>query len=342
MEITPKMIFIIGAPRSGTTMLERIISAHSAVQGGPEPHIITPLAHTGVWDKVDKAPYDHILAAEAQKFFVSQLPEGENDYYAACRAYCDVLYGRFLKAKGTKLYCLDKTPAYALVLPFLSRVYPDAAYIVLTRHPLAIFSSFANSFFDGSYQEAHAYNPVVERYIPAMAAFLRNPSTRKLHVRYEDLVKAPEEWFEKICNHIGIPFEAEAVNYGEHREKQQTGGLGDPIGVSQHSRPTTASVKKWAAEIHADPLKLSLAKKMISSLDPEDLTLCGYPLENLWQPLVQIEGTVQRRPPRSKLTRYSLERKMIMFFRRRAQTSKFFRKILLKIRLIADIFLREI
>ncbi|HQB03123.1 MAG TPA: sulfotransferase, partial [Candidatus Hydrogenedentes bacterium] len=76
MELTPKMIFVIGAPRSGTTMLERIISSHSAVQGGPEPHIITPLAHTGVWDKVDKAPYDHILAAEAQKFFVSQLPEG--------------------------------------------------------------------------------------------------------------------------------------------------------------------------------------------------------------------------------------------------------------------------
>ena len=171
--MTPKMVFIIGAPRSGTTMLEHMLAAHSQVQGGPEPHLITPLAHLGVWDKVDKAPYDHILAAQAQRLFVSQLPRGEADYWDACRAYCDVLYGRYLEAKGTKPFCLDKTPAYALVLPFLAKIYPDAAYIVLTRHPLAIFSSFANSFFDGDYREAHTYNPIIERYVPAMSDFLR-------------------------------------------------------------------------------------------------------------------------------------------------------------------------
>ncbi|HOH29782.1 MAG TPA: sulfotransferase, partial [Candidatus Hydrogenedentes bacterium] len=78
--MTVKMIFVIGAPRSGTTMLERMLAAHSQIQGGPEPHLITPLAHLGVWAKVDKAPYDHILAAEAQQLFVAQLPKGEEDY----------------------------------------------------------------------------------------------------------------------------------------------------------------------------------------------------------------------------------------------------------------------
>ena len=75
-------------------MLERMLASHSQIQGGPEPHLMTPLAHLGVWDKVDKAPYDHILAAEAQKSFVAQLPNGEQDYWDACRAYCDILYGR--------------------------------------------------------------------------------------------------------------------------------------------------------------------------------------------------------------------------------------------------------
>jgi hypothetical protein len=45
-------------------------------------------------------------------------------------------------------YFLDKTTANALVLPFLQRLYPDAKYVVLTRHPLAVFSSYANSFFN--------------------------------------------------------------------------------------------------------------------------------------------------------------------------------------------------
>ncbi|NLN93622.1 MAG: sulfotransferase [Candidatus Hydrogenedens sp.] len=341
MKSAAKLIFIVGAPRSGTTMLERILSAHSLVQGGPEPHLITPLAHTGIWDKVEKAPYDHILAAEAQKLFVSQMSGGEQNYYDACRAYCDVLYSRFLEAKGTKIYCLDKTPAYALVLPFLSRVYPDASYIVLTRHPLAVFSSFANSFFDGDYQAAHDYNPVVERYVPALAAFLKEESTPKLHVRYEDLVKDPEQWFEKICNHIGIPYEAEAINYGDRQDKDQVKGLGDPIGVAKHSRPTTASVKKWAAELHGDPSKLALARKMITALNPDDLALCGYPTDMLWQALENIDESNFKAPKKSKLTRYRLQRKLIMFFRRLARKSAVFRNLLKKLRLAADVFLRD-
>ena len=66
----PTMLFVISSPRSGSTMLERMLELHSQIQGGSEPHILTPLAHLGVWDKVDKAPYDHVLAAESQKLFL--------------------------------------------------------------------------------------------------------------------------------------------------------------------------------------------------------------------------------------------------------------------------------
>ncbi len=103
-----RMVFLIGPPRSGTTMLERMLSSHSLIQGGPEPHILTPLAHLGVWAKVDKAPYDHILSAEAQKLFVEQLPNKENDYWKACRAYCEVLYSQYLIAKGIRKSALTK------------------------------------------------------------------------------------------------------------------------------------------------------------------------------------------------------------------------------------------
>jgi hypothetical protein len=334
------LVFIIGAPRSGTTMLERMLSAHSYIQGGPEPHLLTPLAHLGVWDKVDKAPYDHILAAEAQKGFVAQLPKGEQDYWDACRAYCDVLYSRFTQAKGNKPYCLDKTPAYGLVLPFMAKIYPDAAYIVLTRHPLAIFSSYANSFFNGDYQVAHDFNPIIERYVPALAAFLRSGNERAFHVRYEQLVREPEPWFEKICTHIGVPYEPDAINYGEKKEEQETKGLGDPIGVAQHKRPTTASVKKWVAELATDSSKLTLARKMIAAVHPDDLATLGYPVDTLWKALDEAGDNIK--PPKPpKITRYRLERSMIVRLRSLAQNSNLFRRILKKMRLVCDVLLRE-
>jgi len=335
-----KMLFVIGSPRSGTTMLERILSSHSMIQGGPEPHLLTPLAHLGYWAKVEKAPYDHILAAESQKVFVDALPNKEQDYWDACRAYCDTLYGRCLSTSG-KSICLDKTPAYALILPFIAKVFPDAKYVVLTRHPLALFSSYANSFFDGDYETANNHNPILNRYVPALADFLRRPEPQHFHVRYEALVKDPESWMRRIYDYVGVPFEKDTIDYGKSAaEEQPRKGLGDPIGVKQHSRPSTASVKKWIEDLVGDPSRLKLMQRVISQLDPMDLETLGYPLETLWKPIEEAQGKAIS-PAKPKLTRYRIERKLIIAMRRRAQTGARFRKLLEKTRLACDVLLRE-
>ena len=56
-----KLIFVIGPPRSGSTLLQRMLSSHSAIFSCPELHIITPLAHLGYYKTVDKAPYGTIF-----------------------------------------------------------------------------------------------------------------------------------------------------------------------------------------------------------------------------------------------------------------------------------------
>ena len=344
------MLFVIGAPRSGTTMLERILASHSMILGGPEPHLLTPLAHLGVWAKVDKAPYDHILAAEAQRGFVDSLPGKDQDYWDACRAYCDVLYGRYL-ATSDKTICLDKTPAYALVLPFLAKVFPDAKYVVLTRHPLATFSSYANSFFDGDYATAQDHNPLLNRYVPALAQFIRQEQPPHFHVRYEDLVKDPETWIERVYAYIGVPFEKDTIDYGKNQPEEpsrvgpksvRTKGLGDPIGVKQHSRPSTASVKKWVEELATDPAKLALMKRVIGQLDPEDLRTIGYPIENLWKSFEDAQGKAMTSPVKpGTLTRYRIERKLIIALRARARKGGLFQRVLKKTRLTCDVLLRE-
>lgn len=332
------MLFVISSPRSGSTMLERMLESHSQILGGPEPHILTPLAHLGVWDKVDKAPYDHVLAAESKKLFIERLPNKTQDYWDACRAYCDVLYGRLLQDSGAAL-CLDKTPAYALILPFIEKVFPDAKYVVLTRHPLAIFSSYANSFFDGDYQAAQAYNPILNRYVPAIARFLRETKTQHIHVKYEDLVADPETWMSRIYETAGVPFERDTIEYGKDGEDGRPKGLGDPLGVQQHSRPTTASVAKWAEELAADPAKRALMENVIGQIDPADLATYGYPVETLWESLRAVDGAVL--PPKPKLNRYRLQRKLIVRLRARAQRQGLFRSGLQKARLVCDVLLRE-
>ena len=335
------MLFVISSPRSGSTMLERMLESHSQILGGPESHLLTPLAHLGVWDNVEKAPYDHVLAAESQNLFIERLPGRKQDYWDACRAYCDVLYGRLLDADGASTVCLDKTPAYGLILPFMMKVFPDAKYVVLTRHPLATFSSFANSFFDGDYEVAQKYNPLLNRYVPAIAKFLRQDDVPHLHVAYEDLVVDPELWMEKIYAYVGVPFEKETIDYGDRkRDEESAKGLGDPIGVGQHSRPSTSSAHKWVEELGADAAKRSFMEGVIGQLDPADLETIGYPLEELWRPLEEAEGKTFR-PKKQPLSRYRLQRKAIVKLRAAAQGSGIVRKGLRTVRLACDVLLRD-
>jgi hypothetical protein len=222
----------------------------------------------------------------------------------------------------------------------MMKVYPDAKYVVLTRHPLATFSSFANSFFDGDYRVAQEHNPLLERYVPALAAVLRETDVPCFHVRYEDLVQDPESWMKRIYDYVGVPFEAETIDYGDRKPAVDHGkGLGDPIGVQQHSRPSTSSIEKWVDELSADADKREMMQGITAKLDPADLETLGYPVDELWQPLE--EAGVRPVPKTPKLTRYRVQRKLIVRLRALARRNAFVRGWLKRVQLACDVLLRE-
>jgi hypothetical protein len=311
-----------------------MMGAHSEIFTHPEPHLITPIAHLGIYYNVDKAPYDHINAAEAMKAFIADLPNGERDYLDALRAYTDTLYGRMLSTSG-KSYFLDKTPANALVLPFLQRLYPDAKYVVLTRHPLAVFSSYASSFFDGDWEEAQRFNPILERYVPAMAAFLRTRPVPLLQVAYEDLVTEPELQLERIFAFLGLEHEPDAVEYG--RAGRAKKGMGDPITVDKQGRPVTESIDKWAAELASDAGKRALAEAMVARIDPADLDAWRWPVEALWAPIEAAGGGPPPKPPRNS---YTFQRRIMLALKKDIHNRPH-GKLVKRLKYYCDVLLRE-
>lgn len=329
-----KLIFLIGSPRSGTTMLQRVLGSHSEIHTHPEPHLMTPLAHMGYFHNVDAAPYDHINAAKAMREFVQELPGKEDDYVEALRSFAGVLYGRMLETTPKSRF-LDKTPAYALVADFVARVYPGASFITLTRHPLAILSSYANSFFDGDYRAAYAFNPILDRYVPAIANFIRTTSASNVHVRYEDVVADPEASMRTLCEHMGLEFEPDAVDYGQHRHIKKS--FGDP-NVDAQSRPVTASVAKWAAELSGAPETLAFARGIVDGLDPADLETWGYPADNFWAALDDVEGAA---PAKERVNAYRMQRKLLLKMRRTISDHNRVGSVVRGVRYYCDVLLRE-
>lgn len=327
------LIFVISPPRAGSTLLQRMMGGHPEIFTHPEPHLITPVAHLGVYYNVDKAPFDHINAAEANKSFIEGLPRGEQDYLDAVRAYTDTLYGRMLSTSEAS-YFLDKTPANALVLPFLQRLYPDAKYVVLTRHPLAVFSSYANSFFRGDWESAHAFNPIVERYVPAIGAFLRERPVPLLHLAYEDLVTDPEPQLERIFAYLALEHIPDAVDYGKTAMKK---GMGDPITVDTHDRPVSDNVDKWAAELAHDEGKRALAERMIAQIDPSDLGAWRWPADALWAPVAEAGGS---RPPKPARNSYTFQRRVMLALKKDIHRRPH-GKLVKRVKYYCDVLLRE-
>ena len=99
-------------------------------------------------------------------------------------------------------YFLDKTPANALVLPLLTKVYPNAKYIILTRHPAAIFASYANPSFDGDYDAAGKFTPILS--LHSCSSDLKNPTAPFVHVTYEGVASNPEAELKRISFEIHL------------------------------------------------------------------------------------------------------------------------------------------
>ncbi|MEE9607233.1 MAG: sulfotransferase [Myxococcota bacterium] len=333
-----KLFFLIGPPRSGSTLLARMLGTHSAVHAPAEPHLLTPLAHLGYYASVESAPYDPIISRGAIRELVGELPGGEASYLEALRAYSDAIYSPLLEASGKRLL-LDKTPAYALVLDFLAKLYPRSRYVVLTRHPLAIWSSQVQSFFDGDYQAAHRLNPLLERYVPAMARFLRERPVPLHHVRYEELVKDPGTQLEGLCEFLGLEFEPQMVNYGGAPQglAKAAAGLGDPISVAQETRPTTKFLERWSDEMAGDPDRVAYAHRILETLLDEDLAAWGFSRGEIEAQLDAVDGAAPRRPRR--LSRYTAQRKLLVVLRRNIHRNAFGR-LVQRVRFACDVLLR--
>jgi hypothetical protein len=338
-EMEDRLVFLIGPPRSGSTLLTRMLGAHPKIHAPAEPHLLTPLAHLGFYSNVDKAPYDPVIARAGIRELVNELPRGEEDYLASLRAYTDSVYSKLLAPSGREIL-LDKTPAYALVLDFAARLYPKAKFIVLTRHPMAVWSSYVTSFFDGDHVVAHNHNPLMERYVPAIARFLRERPVDLHPIRYEELVSDPESQMETLCSYLGIPFDPGMVNYGDQADSKKSAarGLGDPMTVAAQSRPTTDSLAKWARNMTGRPDRVAQCREILDALLDQDLETWGYPRGEIVAQLdaIDLQGKPAKRP---KTTRHTLERKLLVLLRRNIHHNALGR-LVKQLRNLCDVLLR--
>ncbi|MCS4185025.1 sulfotransferase family protein [Salinibacter ruber] len=246
------LIFIACQPRSGSTLLQRMLGGHPAVHTFSEPWIMLPPAYT-LRDSGMDAEYDAQLARTGIRTFCENLPEGRDDYVEGIRRMYGFLYQRALETTEARLF-LDKTPRYYLILSELKEIFPEARFILLLRNPLAVLSSILRTWVGKQWLKLSDYRSDLLKAPDLLQQMASDSESKVATIQYEELVRRPQSGIAALCEHLGIEVEPGITDYGGDDQEKWT--FGDPDLVYEHSKPQTSSLEKWTRPENAQQWRL--------------------------------------------------------------------------------------
>ena len=206
---SPAPIFIVGLPRSGSTLVEQILASHSAVEGTMELPEIGAIARGFVRDagRGRGAPYPIVLAdLDAKK--VRELGE---EFLERTKVH---------RKRGAPFF-IDKMPNNFHHLGLIFLILPNARVIDARRHPMASgFSAFKQHFARGHHfsYDLSDIGRYYRAYVDLMAHFDASMPGRVCRVIHEDLVDDTEGQVRRLLDYLGLPFEPACLEF--HRTER--------------------------------------------------------------------------------------------------------------------------
>lgn len=222
------IFFIIGRPRSGTTLLRTLLDSH--------PNVIIPLECSFIiqlknkysayiyWEEKDlkdfqtdleKTRFFRLNNFDQQKLRQNLLMlKGPNSYQDFCKTVIASFKSLFPKSDISILG--DKNPSYSLLFNRLFPIFSEAKFIHLVRdyrdnHASIVNARFENPLIAFTVKRWKESNRSIEK-------FKSNYHERFFTLRYEDLVRDPEKYLFDVCEFLGIPYNNEMLNFHKHKE----------------------------------------------------------------------------------------------------------------------------
>lgn len=242
----PDPIFIVGLPRSGSTLLEQILASHSQVEGTAELTDIITISRKLAKKSRDNPAgnYPEVLKElSAEKF----LELGES-YIQSTR----------IQRNDTPFF-IDKMPNNFQHIGLIHLLLPNAKIIDARRHPMGCcFSGFKQLFARGQTftYDLDFIGRYYRDYVILMDHWDRVLPGKVLRVEYEDMVSDTETQIRRLLDHCGLDFEEQCLRFYETKRAIRT-----PSAEQVRQPIYTSGTDQWRHyEAHLEPLKKSLGK----------------------------------------------------------------------------------
>jgi len=244
-----KPIFITGLPRTGTTLVERIVSSHSNVSTLGE----TMFLQMSLKESAGIARPVPLNAGNIKQIATAELSD-------VSQRYLDYVAYRL----GSEPYFIEKLPLNFLYLGMIAKAWPEAKIVVLNRNPMdACFSMFKQVFtfvYKFSYSLEHlgqyyvAYHRLLEHWRDLLGE-------RLIEVYYESLVENQEKETRDLLEKLGLEFEQGCIEFEKNSAPSATASS-----VQVRSKVNNSAVNKWKHfETRLEPLRAHLEANGIST-----------------------------------------------------------------------------
>ncbi len=202
-------VFVIGFPRSGTTLLEQMLDAHPLLQS------------------MDEQPFFNTLSNQLDDVGI-QVPR---DLGRLTQRDCDELRKAYLVMACSKVQrrwtarLVDKNPMNMLWLPMIHRLFPEARFILAIRHPCDVILSCYMQNFRAALLASAALSleRLARAYVEAMESWLYHAQVFKPDVfvcRHEDLVADPHGQTRRIARFLGLSDAGPMLQFAERARQK--------------------------------------------------------------------------------------------------------------------------
>jgi hypothetical protein len=252
-------VFIVGCPRSGTTLLRRMVNAHPAIAITRETHWIPELVRDG---PVTPELLEALLAHP--KFAKLEVDRVELEELAAhglsYSAFVTALFDRYGAAQGKRLVG-DKTPGYVREIPLLHGLFPLARIVHLVRDGRDVALSVVG--WERKTDQFRQRFPIWDESPVTTAALwwrwhvlLGRRAGRELppglyhELRYEALVDDPRGECRRLCGFLDVDYDDAMVRFHEGRTRDEPG-----LSAKRAWLPATPGLRQWRKEMRAEDVE---------------------------------------------------------------------------------------
>ncbi len=255
-------IFVVGLPRSGTTLLSAMLAAHSRLDCGPETRILDrlrtlppaeldQLLDDGSWPGPATVFLDGLHERSSGSLGTFGQSREEVATWLAARppsvtAMLESLVVPHARRAG-KARWVEKTPRHLLSLDAIRELWPEAAVVRIVRDPRDVAVSLLGVPFG---EDSLVGNLVRIDYDDRVSRHFFSSDQGAMTLRYEDLVRRPERELRRLCRFVGEEFEVAMLD--RHASAGQVSAGHEWWKASVGAGLDTSRVGRWRTEMPPD------------------------------------------------------------------------------------------